>query len=98
MRNNGTISNVVWDSPAFNAGLTVGAEIVAINSSAYSSSLLANTTATDADGQNSIVLLVKNGDRYRRIEIDWRGGLRYPHLERTGSGTAGIDGLLEPLG
>lgn len=98
VRNNGTISNVVWDSPAFNAGLTVGAEIVAINSYAYSSSLLANTIATAADGQNSIVLLVKNGDRYRRIEIDWRGGLRYPHLERTGSGTAGIDRLLEPLG
>ena len=96
--NDGTISNVIWDSPAFNAGLTVGTEIVAINSYAYSSSLLANTVATAADAQNHIVLLVKNGDRYRRIELDWRGGLRYPHLERTGSGTAGIDRLLEPLG
>lgn len=96
--NDGIISNVIWDGPAFNAGLTVGAQIVAINSYTYSSSLLANTIATAADEQNDIVLLVKNGDRYRRIELDWRGGLRYPHLERTGSGPAGIDRLLEPLG
>ncbi len=95
--NDGIISAVIWDSPAFNAGLTVGTEIVAINSFAYSGGLLTNTIATAADGQNDIVLLVKNGDRYRRIELDWRGGLRYPHLERIGSGTAGIDQLLEPL-
>ena len=95
--NDGSIQNVIWDSPAFNAGLTVGSEIVAVNSYAFSTSLLTNTIATATDGQNDIALLVKNGDRYRRIELDWRGGLQYPHLERTGSGTAGIDQLIEPL-
>lgn len=97
VENDGDISNVIWDSPAFNAGLTVGAKIVAINSYAFSTSLLANTIATATDGDNQIMLLVKNGDRYRRIELDWRGGLRYPHLERTGSGNAGIDQLIAPL-
>ncbi|HTL13774.1 MAG TPA: peptidase M61, partial [Thermomonas sp.] len=29
-----------------------------------------------------IELLVKEFDRYRTVRIDYRGGLRYPHLER----------------
>jgi hypothetical protein len=33
-------------------------------------------------GTRPIQLLVANGDRYRTVEIDYRGGLRYPHLQR----------------
>jgi hypothetical protein len=27
-------------------------------------------------------LIVKTGDEYRTVEIDYHDGLRYPHLER----------------
>ena len=26
--------------------------------------------------------MIKDFDRYRRVPIDYHGGLRYPHLER----------------
>ena len=29
--NDGKISTVIWDSPAFNAGVTVGSELLAVN-------------------------------------------------------------------
>jgi len=39
---------------------------------------------------------VKNGERYRQVALDWHGGLRYPRLEKIGSGEAGLDRLLSP--
>lgn len=93
----GTVSSVIWDSPAFNAGLTTGTEIVAVNSYDFSTTLLRDAVAAAADGRSQIELLLKNGNRYRHVMLEWRGGLRYPHLERTGSGTAGLDRLIQPL-
>jgi hypothetical protein len=44
----------------------------------------------------AIELLVKNGDRYRTVKIDYHDGLRYPHLEREGSAAASLDQILTP--
>ena len=44
----------------------------------------------------AIELLVKNGDRYRTVQIDYHDGLRYPHLEREGSAPARLDQILTP--
>ena len=41
----------------------------------------------------SIELLVKNGDHYRTVRLDYHNGLRYPHLERTGA-AASLDEIL----
>ena len=41
-------------------------------------------------------LLVHDGDVYRTVKLDWRGGLRYPRLQKTGSGTGTLDALLAP--
>jgi hypothetical protein len=41
-------------------------------------------------------LLVKNGDRFRTVKIDYHDGLRYPHLERVGNGPASLDEILKP--
>jgi len=43
----------------------------------------------------SIELLVKNGDHYRTVRVDYHAGLRYPHLERTGA-LAFLDQILAP--
>jgi predicted metalloprotease with PDZ domain len=95
--NAGRIQGVVWESPAYQAGLTVGTEIVAVDNYSFSPRLLANAIAAAANEDGNIDLLVKNGDRYRSVTLHWAGGLRYPHLERTGSGRAGLDALIEPL-
>jgi predicted metalloprotease with PDZ domain len=93
----GAVLAVIWDSAAFNAGLTAGTEIVAVNNFSYSTSALRDAIAAAADGQQQVVLLVKSGDRYRAVTLAWTGGLRYPHLERTGRGPGGLDRLIAPL-
>lgn len=76
-----TINSVLWDGPAFKAGLTVGSKVVAVNGVAYDADLL-KEAITNARSGAPIQLIVKDGDHYRIVSIDYRGGLRYPRLER----------------
>jgi len=78
----GRISEVRWDSPAFNAGLGTGTRIVAVNEVDYSSEELEQAIRAARDAPQPIRLLVRETDHYRTVEIDWNGGLRYPTLER----------------
>ena len=85
---------MIWDSPAFKAGLDLGDEIVAVNGRAYTDDRLKAAVIAAKDGKEPIQLLVKSGDRYREVAIDYHGGLRYPRLEKIGTGEAGLDRLL----
>ncbi len=44
----------------------------------------------------AIELLMKVGVHYRTVPIDYRKGIRYPHLERDGTGPAFLDQILVP--
>jgi predicted metalloprotease with PDZ domain len=87
---------VTWDSPAFKAGLDVGTTIVTIGDTAYSDDRMKAAINAAKTAKDPIRLTVKNGDRYRDVSIDYHGGLRYPHLQKTGTGETGLDRLLAP--
>ena len=90
----GAVTDVLWDSPAFNAGVTAGSEIVAVNDVAYDSDRLKDAI-TDAKGNKTpIQFLIKRGDVFRQVAIDYHGGLRYPHLERVPGTPALLDDIL----
>ena len=78
----GAIDGVMWDSPAFKAGLTVGGKILAVNGVAYDADDLKRTITEAKTGREPITLLVQTGDRFKMVPIDYHGGLRYPRLER----------------
>jgi len=78
----GLVGDVRWDSPAFAAGIAPGMTPVAVNGRAYTAELLEDAIKAAKDGGAPIELLVKDFDRYRTLRLDYRGGLRYPHLER----------------
>jgi predicted metalloprotease with PDZ domain len=79
----GQIADVLWDGPAFKAGLSPGMSIVAVNGHDYSSDDLREAvTAAAKDKNQPIELLVKNFDEYKTLRIDYHGGLKYPHLVR----------------
>ncbi len=78
----GKISDVRWDSPAFNAGLGTSTTVVAVNDLAYDKDTLEDAIKAAKGSKAPIKLLVKEFNRYRTIELNYRGGLRYPHLER----------------
>lgn len=91
----GKIAQVMWGSPAFDAGMTVGDQITGVAGRDYSGEVLktavAATTTTGA-----VQLLVKRGKRYRETALSYKGGLRYPALRKTGQGETGLDRLLAP--
>src|SRR5690606_15442302 len=74
----GRIAAVLWDTPAFNAGLTVGSEILAVNDRTFSPEALKAAIREAKTSRRPIRLLVKSGDLYRTTELAWYEGLRYP--------------------
>ena len=91
----GIVSEVIWDSPAFKAGITEGDQILAVNGIVYDADALKDAIRSAAgDAKASIELILKSGDRYKVARVDYHDGLRYPHLERDVSEPARIDDIL----
>jgi predicted metalloprotease with PDZ domain len=80
----GKVGSVLWGSPAYDAGLSRGVTIMAVNMKEFDGSETLNDALKLAA---PIELLVHDGKFYRIVRIDYRGGVRAPHLERI-SGTA----------
>ena len=78
----GGLKNVLWDSLAYKAGLTIGMKIVAVDGNAYDGDDLKDVLKAAVKGTDPVELLVKDGSHYKTVKIDYHGGLRYPHLER----------------
>jgi predicted metalloprotease with PDZ domain len=76
----GKIDEVIWDSPAFQAGATAGGVILAVNSNSFSLEVL-----QDAIGHTLVSglveLMVRRLKHVERLAICYDGGHRYPHLE-----------------
>jgi predicted metalloprotease with PDZ domain len=77
----GDISAVQWDGPAFKAGITGNSKLIAVNGIAFDADRL-KEAITAARRGGPLELLVRTGDHYRTVSIDWKEGLRYPRLER----------------
>ncbi len=78
----GMLGSVRWGSPAFVAGLSPAAQLIAVDGRSYKAERLKAAIAAAKQGKAPIELLVKNGDVYKTVAIDYHGGLRYPTLER----------------
>jgi predicted metalloprotease with PDZ domain len=91
-----TVTQVQWDSPAFNQGLTVGAQAIAVNGVAFSAEALRRAISEAEGGEAPILLLVKNGERYSTLAIDYHDGLRYPRFERVAGTTDRLSAILAP--
>lgn len=90
------VRNVNWGSPAFDAGMAPGATLLAVNGRAYTEDLL-KEAVTAAKSGGPIELLLKSGDLYRSVRIEWRGGLRYPTLQRIDGTPDRLAALFAPL-
>ena len=76
------ITAVQWGGRAFKAGLTIGGKLLAVNGIAYDADRLKEAISEGKKGGGPLNLLVKAGDHYKTVAIDYHGGLRYPRLER----------------
>jgi predicted metalloprotease with PDZ domain len=87
------LNAVQWKGLAFEKGLVVGTQLVAVNSVAYTDDRLKDAIRDAQKNGTPIELLVRNGDKFSTVSFDYRGGLRYPKLERTG-GPGYLDQIL----
>ncbi|MDB5421471.1 MAG: peptidase domain protein, partial [Brevundimonas sp.] len=76
------VTAVQWDGPAFKAGLAVGMQIIAVNGEAASPAQISDAITAAKATTTPIELILKDGNHYRTISLDYHEGLRYPHLER----------------
>jgi len=92
----GELGNVFWDSPAFKAGMTPDMHLEAVNGKAFSLNVLRDAIMDAEKNTSPIKLLVKRGNQFQTIEIDYHGGLRYPKLSRVEGAPDRLDAILAP--
>jgi predicted metalloprotease with PDZ domain len=90
----GSISQVMWNSPAFAAKLTTAGRILAVDGIAYSADVLKDAIEAARGNEKLIELIVQTGDRFEVAKLDYHDGLRYPTLERDTSQPARLDEIL----
>jgi predicted metalloprotease with PDZ domain len=95
-RDSGAITEVAWESPAFEAGLTMGDTIVAVNGYAFKPEVLQKAVTNAKGGTTPIEVIVKDGERYQIVRIPYYGGLQYPHLERVNGTDDRLSDILKP--
>ena len=92
----GKIRDVLWDGPAFKAGLAPAMQIIAVNNIAFDVERLKESIRAAQTSKNPLTLIVREGDVLRTLPLDYHGGLRYPHLERDPQQPPLLDAILAP--
>ena len=93
----GKVEALQWEGVGFKAGLSGSATILAVNGRAYKAEVLRAAVSAAKGGTAPIELLVKRGNLFRTIALDYHGGLRYPRLERIPGTPDRLEAILQPL-
>jgi predicted metalloprotease with PDZ domain len=80
VKKDGTISDVLPGTPAYDAGLGPHMTLLAVDGRAYSADVLTESIVHPRNGKISVI--VRNFESVETREIQYAGGIRYPHLER----------------
>ena len=82
IRHNGSIMDVLWQGPAFKAGLAPGMKLQAVDGHAYGPRTLRDAIVrAQKDGQPIRIQAEADGVS-RTYAVHYDGGLKYPHLVR----------------
>ncbi|MGH9533970.1 MAG: M61 family peptidase [Terriglobales bacterium] len=81
MGNSGQVFDSIVGSPAFDAGITSGMQVVGVNDRKFTPQVFNNALKATAMG-HSMTLLYLNDDYYGTAHIRYDRGPRYPHLVR----------------
>jgi predicted metalloprotease with PDZ domain len=93
----GMITNVIWDGAAFKAGVTPEMQLQAVNDQAFSAENLRAAILAAEKNNEPIKLLLKRDNEFTTVNVDYHGGLRYPHLKRVESTPDRLDEILAPV-
>ncbi len=92
----GKVKDVLWNGPAFKAGLAPGMMIVAIDGHPYSTEVLRSKIAQTQQGKKPLQVTAKSDGVTAVYTLDYDGGLKYPHLVRIPGTTDYLKQILTP--
>jgi predicted metalloprotease with PDZ domain len=92
----GQVDDSIVGGPAYNAGITSGMKVVAVNSRVYTHDVLEDAITAAKDTASPLTLLVLVDDYYKTCTLDYHGGQRYPHLVRDDTKEDYLDDLIKP--
>lgn len=78
----GTVLDVHPELPAAKAGLAPGMKIVGVDGRSWSADALHDAIMATKNAVTPVELRVENGSFQENLKLIYRGGERYPHLER----------------
>jgi predicted metalloprotease with PDZ domain len=80
--NDGKIIDVLWDGPAFKAGLAPGMKLVSVDDRVYSTQILRDEISKAQQTKQPLQIRAQADGMDELHSVDYDGGLRYPHLQR----------------
>jgi predicted metalloprotease with PDZ domain len=92
----GQLTEVRWGGPGFEAGLTMGTTLIAVNGREYRAERLKTAISQALLNKQPIELLVKNLDRYKTVHISYFEGMKYPQLQRIEKTPDRLEAILKP--
>ncbi len=92
VKNDGTIADVVYGSPASLAGLTPRMKITAVNGRKFDGDVLRE----EIRAKKPIDVFVEQGTFAGKFHIDYSGGERFPHLQRIEGTPDVLSGIMRP--
>lgn len=95
--NDGLLTEVTYGGPAFKAGLAPGMKITAVEGHQFTPEGLKDAIDAAKSNTAAIELIVANGVDVHTSNVDYHGGLRYPHLERNNDAPDYLSEIFQPL-
>jgi len=92
----GKVEDVLWNGPAFRAGLAPGMKLVAIDGRPYSTGVLRSAIAEAQTSRKPLRMLVECDGVTELCPVRYNGGLKYPHLVRVPGTTDYLHQVLAP--
>lgn len=92
----GKIEDVLWDGPAFKAGLAPGMKLISIDGQPYSPQVLRAEIVQAQKSREPMRVQAQIDGTTELYTVHYDGGLKYPHLVRAAGKTDYLDEILAP--
>ncbi|HEX3130621.1 MAG TPA: M61 family peptidase [Thermoanaerobaculia bacterium] len=98
VKEDGEIQDAIPGTPAYEAGITPGMKLIAVNGRKFNSDVLRDTLLATSGAPATLTLLIEtNDDFFSQHTIQYGKGLQEPHLERDGSKPDLLERHMAPL-
>jgi predicted metalloprotease with PDZ domain len=93
----GAVGDVRHGGAAYEAGIGPGMKIAAVGGRQFSAEGLRDAIDVAKGSAEPIQLLVANGAQFQTVNVNYHGGVQYPHLERDTKHPDYLGEIIQPL-